>query len=192
MPVRRLLPFGLAALICVSTPALGEVKPVAPQPAPDSLADGLGVTYYYQTFRTIRQLIEGIGYLKPDPGTPLPNVDYKVGEGAVLTSTSHNYVGAHIVGLIELAAPGSYEFEVTSNDGVRLTLGGEMIFDDPDVHSDWTSEPIVVPVGTPGWYPIEILYFEKQGTSTLIMRWKPPGAADFEVIPAAAFKHTRR
>lgn len=175
-----------------SLPALGEIKAVAPQPSAEALADGLAVTYYYQTFRNIRELVEGMGNLKPHPGTPLPDVNYKVGEGRVLTSDSFNYVGAHITGLLNLDTAGTYQLEVTSNDGVRVTLGGEMIYEDPDVHSDWTSEPIDVPVTEPGWYPVEILYFEKQGTSTLIIRWKPPGAADFEAVPTTAFKHMQR
>lgn len=185
--VLRALPLALLLAAGPLGAVAGTIAPVSP--APTALADGLAVTYYFEKFENIDQLIEGMRRLKPHEGEPLPTLNYRVGEGKVLTSDSSNFVGAHITGLIHFEATGGYELEVTSNDGVRVSLSGEMIYDDPEVHADWTSDPIPVNVETPGWYALEVLYFEKKNTSTLIMRWKPPGAADFEVVPEAALKH---
>ena len=180
-------------LVLAAGPALAAepIKPVQPQPDAASLADGLAVTYYFETFNSIDDLRDGMRRLKPHPGKPLPTLNYKVGEGPVLSSESSNFVGARITGLLQLEAVGTYEFEVTSNDGVWVSFGGEMIYEDPNVHSDWTSDPIPVSIDASGWYPIEVLYFEKKGTSTLILRWKPPGASGFEVIPTERLKHPR-
>ena len=40
-----------------------------------------------------------------------------------------------------------------------------------------------------GWYPMLIKYFQKKGTAALSLYWKPPGAAEFSVIPAEAYAH---
>jgi hypothetical protein len=179
------------AALALAVPASGAgIKPLSPQPKAEALNDGLAVSYYFAIYNSIEELTSWMDHKKGKPGEPIPTLNYKVGQGKVLTSDSSNFVGAHITGLINLAKAGTYAFEVTSNDGVRLTLGGKMIFEDPEVHADWTSEPIVVPVTEPGWYPIDVLYFEKKNTSTLIVKWKPPGAAGFEVVPAEAYKNT--
>lgn len=189
MSIRIAFFLGLFLASGSAATAAASIRPVTPQPETSALADGLAVTYYFEIFNSIDKLIEGMRNLKPHPGEPLPTLNYKVGEGPVLTSKARNFVGAHITGLIRFEKTGTYEFEVTSNDGVRLSLGGEMIFEDPEVHADWTSEPIPVSIAEPGWYALDVLYFEKKSTSTLIVRWKPPGASEFEVVPAAALKH---
>ncbi len=84
---------------------------------------------------------------------------------------------------------GMHEFEVTSNDGIKILLGRQQIYVNPGVHADWVSDPIPVEIGAPGWYPLEVFYFEKKNTSTIILKWKPPGAETFEVVPASHLKH---
>ena len=186
------------ALLALSIGLLGapagaaSMAPVAPAPAPAALADGLAVDYYFEVFNSIDDLLDWMDSAKPKAGPPLPRLDYKVGFAKVLTADSSNFVGAHIQGLIHLARAGEYAFEVTSNDGVRIDIGGEPFFEDPEVHPDTTSDPIRLKIETPGWYALEILYFEKKNTSTLILKWRPPGAGGFELVPASAFKHPKR
>ncbi len=181
-----------AALVALGVAAPGRaapLSPLSPQPQADALKDGLAVDYYYSVFEHIVELTTFMQSKKGEAGPPLPQLNYKVGIGNVLTTTSGDFVGAHITGAIKMETAGTYQFEVTSNDGVRVSLGGEQIFTDPGIHPDSTSPPIDVEITEPGWYALDVLYFEKKNTSTLILRWKQPGAADFEVVPAAAFKH---
>ena len=50
--------------------------------------------------------------------------------------------------------------------------------------------PVQATVAEPGWYPLDILYFERKGTSTLQLFWLPPGASgDRVLVPAEAFGH---
>ena len=45
-------------------------------------------------------------------------------------------------------------------------------------------------IDTPGWYPIQVLYYEKKRTATLVLRWVPAGSdakAKPVAVPAAAF-----
>ena len=85
--------------------------------------------------------------------------------------------------------PGTYLMTMQSNDGIRVFLGGQMVFEDPDVHRDRFTENTTVEIAEAGYYPLYIVYFERKGTSTLEMYWQPPGAESFDFVPADAFFH---
>ena len=181
---------GLIAAVGIALPVLADQPtPAAPQPKAEALKPGLAVRYYFEVYNSIDDLLEMMDRNKGQPGEPIKQLNYRVGPGKVLTSDSSNFVGAHITGLIHLEKAGTYNFLVTSNDGVSVSLGSEIIFEDPDVHADSTSDPISVTIGTPGWYELDVLYFEKKNTSTLILKWKPPDAPGYEVVPPNALKN---
>lgn len=161
----------------------------SPQPDTETLKDGLAVNYYFAKYNHIKELETWMKYKDGKPGTPIAMLDSNAGSGEVLTSGASDLVGAHILGYLRLDFAGSYSFRVTSNDGIRVTLGGVKIYEDPDVHPNRTSDPIPVRVSQPGWYALELLYFEKKNTSSLQLHWSPPGKSDFVPVPAAAFKH---
>ncbi|MDJ0947724.1 MAG: PA14 domain-containing protein [Alphaproteobacteria bacterium] len=171
--------------------AITGLAPADPQPTAEQLKPGLSVKYHYGIFNTIEGMIMRTGGAKTaSPGEPLPQLNYKVNFGAVLSSGRQDGVAAFIKGYIRFDKPGSYVFKVQSNDGIRLDIGGQMIFTDPEVHPDTFSEPLPVEISQAGWYPIEVIYFEKRNTSTLELYWKAPGqAGDFAFVPAAAFAH---
>jgi hypothetical protein len=131
--------FLLAGLAAWPQTVWSESQPAQPQPAAESLRDGLAVRYYFAKFNHIRELETWMKYRDGKSGKPIPMLNYNVGKGNVLTSDIDELVGAHINGYIHFEAPGTYKFKVTSNDGVRVNLGGTQIYDDPDVHRDRTS-----------------------------------------------------
>ena len=178
------------ALIVAVTTAGAEMltglKAADPQPAPDKLAPGLAVSYVFGIFNHINEFKTK----KFEAGAPLPHLDYRMGEGAVLTTKERDGVGALITGFIRFEKPGTYGFDVTSNDGVRVEIGGKLLYEDPSVHADDTSDRIDVKIDQPGWYPIQVLYYEKKRTATLVLRWVLPGGdakAKPVPVPAAAF-----
>lgn len=160
-----------------------------PQPSATSLQDGLAVRYYYGTFDHIRDLEGFMQYKDGKEGSALEVLRHEMGKGRVLTSESDDFVGAFITGYLHLEETGIYHFQVTNNDGVRLQLGGARIYDDPRTGPARTSPPIPVDVMEPGWYALEIWYFEKRGTATLDILWSPPGDGDFIEVPITAMKH---
>jgi hypothetical protein len=184
-----LLPVVLAAALAASTPVLAEtisgLKPAEPQPS--GLTPGLAVQY---TDVLVRHLDELKGR-KFQPGAPLTHLEWKMGEGIVLTSKSRTGVGAQIAGFINFEKPGLYGVELTSNDGVRLEIGGKVIHEDPGVHSDTTTDRIDLQVDKPGWYPIQIVYFQKRSTATLILRWAAPGEKNMVKLPEKALAHKK-
>jgi PA14 domain len=151
--------------------ALTGLKPAEPQPSPDQLAPGLAVQYTY----AIMNHVDEMKGRKFEPGPPITHLDWRMGTGRVLTSKDNTGVGAMITGFVMFDKPGVYGLDVTSNDGVRVEIGGQLIHEDPGVHSDTTSDRIDVSVDKPGWYPITITYFQKRYTATLVVRWIAPG-----------------
>jgi hypothetical protein len=168
----------------------GQFAPVQPQPSPDMLQPGLNVGYAFIATRWV-DTVEAVAPQSFAKGPPLPALDYATGTGNVLTSGQDNFVGAHITGYIKLAIAGRYRFIMLSNDGVRVRLNGTVIISDPGVHPDHGSDVAIVDAAQPGWYRLEIHYFERKNTSTLRLFWAPPQALDFYVVPAEMYARDR-
>ena len=170
-----------------------EPRPLDPQPGSAELEAGLSVDYYSSFFREIEDLEWYMGKHEGKAGAPLPALNYRVAGGKVLTSGQIDGVGAKIEGLIHLAKSGTYAFSVRSNDGFVLDIGGVPLLEDPDVHGDRYSRIAKPTIAQPGWYRLSMLYFERKGTSTLELYWRPPGEedADMAIVPAAAFAHLK-
>ncbi len=189
---RRHITMALLALLATPLPAAAQapitgLQPANPAPAADKLAPGLAVNYHFDIIDRIQQLNEKGKVV----GAPLTHLGWDMRLGNVLTSDKADGVQAHIFGFIRFPAAGTYVFEVNSNDGVRLEIGGKRIFEDGDVHPDRMSPPIPVQVPAPGLYPIKILYFEKRNTATLEVFWTVPGGQR-TVIAGDALVHLKR
>lgn len=197
---RYLAPTALALAVSVSlaltAPVLADshVKSLGPiaQPDPATLAPGLAVTYHFHLFNTVGEITQWARNNESVAGTPLPALNYSVGSGKVLTSDRADGVGATITGLIRFPAAGRYVLAMQSNDGVSLSIGGQRILADPGVHTDRFSELVRVDVAEAGWYPLDLLYFEKRNTSTLQFYWAQEAAGEsLRLVPPEAFAHTR-
>ena len=164
-------------------------QPAQPQPEAAALKNGLAVTYFGASYSSIDEFWGWMDFREGTAGPPLTGLEYRRGKGKVLTSGAKDQVGAEITGLLRLPAAGSYRLSVTTNDGVRIHLGGARVHDDPKVGKDRTRESKPIEIAQPGWYPLEIWYFEKRGTSTLEVLWKTPNSDRFTSIPSADLKH---
>jgi len=163
-----------------------NLMPAAPQPAAGTLQPGLAVNYVDVKARHVDEVeAEGDG----EPGEPLPQLDYQSGDGKVLTSEHVDLVGARIRGLINFDQPGRWLMATQSNDGVRVRIDGQVVIEDPEVHSDQFSMNAELNIATPGWYKLDVTYFERKSTSTLQLYWQRPDGSEFEIVPASAFGH---
>ncbi len=190
----HLVAAALVAALAVTAPAVADshVKTLAPiaQPDPTSLAPGLSVTYHFHIFNTVGEIPQWARSNDSVEGTPLPALDYSVGSGKVLTSDRADGVGATITGLIRFPAAGRYVLAMQSNDGVALSIGGQRIISDPGVHTDRFSKLVRVAIAEAGWYPLDLLYFEKRNTSTLQLYWAQEAAGEsLRLVPPEAFAH---
>jgi hypothetical protein len=179
--------FAAAGPAGAETKPITGAKPLSPQPAADKIQPGLAVVYYFNMFNKLNE----IGKLgKGKPGEPIKLLDHKTNDGNVLTADRSMGVGAKITGLIKFDRPGTYVFQVNSNDGVRVTIAGIKTYENDGVHADELSDPIPFVVEQPGWYELAVDYFQKKGTSALQLFWTPPGGTQTPV-PASQFAHIK-
>lgn len=185
-----LIALGLAA---AGPAAAADPQLLDPQPKSADIEAGLSVDYYRAFFREIEDFEDWMEDNEGEAGKLLPALNYRTAGRAVLTSNYVDGVGAKIDGLIYLAKTGTYAFTVRSNDGFVLDIGGVPLLEDPDVHGDRYSAIAKRSVAQPGWYRLSVLYFERKGTATLELYWRPPGEEDagMVIVPAAAFAHLK-
>jgi hypothetical protein len=176
-------------LLATAPAGAAELQPLDPQPGSAELEAGLSVKYYFSFFREIDDLEWYMGKHEGQVGKPLPALNYRTAARSALTSGKTDGVGAEIEGLIHLAKTGTYAFSVRSNDGFVLDIDGKRILEDVDVHGDRYTKVKKLAIAQPGWYRLSVLYFERKGTSTLELYWRPPGDedADMAIVPDAAF-----
>lgn len=153
-----------------------RITPADPQPG--ALKSGLSVRYAYPD-ADIRTLAEAQSALSASAkaGPPLTGLDYRdtVEGDPTLTAERALNVAARIRGFVRFDAPGVYEIEFLTNDGIDARIGGQQVgFFDGRQACD-TTRIVEVEAPEAGWYPVDILYFQRLGTACLHMRWGPLG-----------------
>ena len=86
-----------------------------------------------------------------------------------------------------------YQFATTSDDGVRLWIGGELVID------NWTTHSVTQDIGAKWleagkWYDIKLEYFEETGAAQVNLKWssdRQTGAGVFAAIPTANTQATQ-
>lgn len=185
--------FAFAALAASSVAVAAQgltLTPADPQPDPAALKPGLAVAYAYPpevtSLREAREWLEA----GAEPGPPLIGFDYPdtlEGEKA-LTSTNATRVAARITGYIRFDAPGTYDLDFESNDGLSVTIGGQEVSRYDGRHPCESGGASTVTAPEAGWYELEAIYFQRLSTSCLLMKWGEAGA-DLGWTPNDAFAH---
>ena len=124
-------------------------------------------------------------------GPPISNLDNQFGNNEIFQSGAHREMGLEMSGYIKLDKAGTYLFQANTNDGFRLFIDNKLLIDDPDYHSDRLSPESAFNVREPAWYPLKIRYFQRKGTATLQLFWKPPGENKFSIVPAEVLAHPK-
>lgn len=173
--------------LLLATPAFAatlKLEPAAPQPS--GLKSGLAVSYADAMVRTLSEAERAAQ--NAQPGKPLEGLDYwDTSEGMeTLTAGRATGVVAVIDGYVRFDAPGTYTIDFLSNDGLRMSIGGQQVVNADGVRSCDETRAVQAEVPSAGWYKVEGLYFQRKGTACLHMR-AGVGAADF--MPNAAFGH---
>lgn len=153
-----------------------KLTPADPQPG--GLKSGLTVQYAYpdQDIKTLAQAQSALS-AGAKSGPPLTGLDYRdTNKGdPTLTSERALNVAARIRGFVKFDAPGEYEIEFLTNDGLDANIGGQQVgfFDGRQTCDSTRIVEVEAPVA--GWYPVDILYFQRLETACLHMRWGPLG-----------------
>ncbi|WP_299689362.1 PA14 domain-containing protein [uncultured Tateyamaria sp.] len=180
-----MLAAAVTVLATASFAAPLKLKPASPQPS--GLKKGLAVSYAYPSdVKTLGNAQNALR--KSKPGKPLAGLDYRdTNDGdKTLTSKRAHHVVAKITGYVKFDAAGTYNIDFLTNDGLDANVGGQQVGYFNGRQSCAETRAVQVEVPQAGWYPVDILYFQRVGTSCLHMR-AGQGAPDW--MPNAAFGH---
>ncbi len=175
-----------AALMVAATASLAaplKLTPASPQPS--GLKSGLAVSYAYPSdVKTLGNAERALR--KSKPGTPLTGLDYRdTNDGDItLTSKRAHHVVAKITGFVQFDAPGTYNIDFLTNDGLDANIGGQQVGYFNGRQSCLSTRAVQVEVPSAGWYPVDIVYFQRVGTSCLHMR---AGKGSPDWMPNTAF-----
>lgn len=180
----------IALLACGAASAQVPVRPASPQPAESALKQGLSVVYAFPP--EVRFLGQAEAALRrdPKPGQPIVGLDYPdMGLGQpTLTSGRGEFVAARINGYVKFDQPGQWQLEVHSNDGVALEIGGTEVDRFDARRTCDTNGWVSINVPAAGWYPVDVLFFQRYNSSCLMMKWrKPDGSEEWTPQSAWAF-----
>ncbi|MFC3687913.1 CBM35 domain-containing protein [Aquipuribacter hungaricus] len=84
---------------------------------------------------------------------------------------------------LTVPADGDYTFRLTSDDGSRLSVGGEVLVDNDGLHGEVAVEGTVTL--TAGTHPLFVEFFEAGFGQRLLLEWRAPGTDDFQVVPSS-------
>ncbi|MEM6371672.1 MAG: PA14 domain-containing protein [Pseudomonadota bacterium] len=174
-----------AALMVAGAALAAPLKLTPASPQPSGLTSGLSVQYTYPL--DVKTLKQAKRYLKESkPGTPLKGLDYRdtaQGEKA-LTSKQAEHVVAGIKGYVKFDSAGTYMIQFLTNDGLDARIGGQEVgyFDGRQACQETRAVEVEVPQA--GWYPLDITYFQRVGTSCLLMK---AGQGGMKWMPDSAF-----
>jgi GH43 family beta-xylosidase len=114
------------------------------------------------------------------------SVDFNWGTSAPAGLTADHFQ-ASWTGRLQANYSELYNFATTSDDGVRLWIGGELVID------DWTDHGAKTDTGAKWleagkWYDIKLEYYENAGAAVASLRWSSAhqtGAGVYQVISAS-------
>ena len=90
---------------------------------------------------------------------------------------------AHALANLNVPADGNYEFRLTSDDGSRLVIDDAEVIDHDGLHGESSKEGTVAL--TAGYHDLRVEYFDNTNDNILRLEWRPPGTADFVVVPSS-------
>lgn len=163
------------------TPALGaglyECTPVANPPVsscPTSLSAGITGNYFNnQTLTAPVTATRRDGPINFDWGTGAPGP----------AGIGDNNFSVRWSGYLHVTQSGLHRFQTNSDDGVRLTVNGNLLIDQWNDHSVTVHTSAAVSLDAGKDYPITLEFYENSGYAVAQLRWQTPGSASYVVIP---------
>ncbi|MEL7133211.1 MAG: PA14 domain-containing protein [Pseudomonadota bacterium] len=187
MKILKTAALAATALTLATTTFAAPLKLEPANPQPSGLKPGLAVEYAYPPdVKSLNQANRALRFAEPGPALAgLDHRDTNDGDITMTAKQAHNVV-AGISGYVKFDAPGVYNVDFLTNDGLEAKIGGQTVgyFDGRQKCSETRAVQVEVPQA--GWYPVDILYFQRVGTACLHMR-AGQGAPDW--MPDAAFGH---
>jgi hypothetical protein len=166
---------------------------------------GGGNPRYREQLRILKNFIYKFDFLRMTPDTNMirggipagyaarslihPEGAYALYLGPAAPQNFDNF-SVRWTGKIRAPRNGDYTFYTHSNDGVRLTIGGQTIIDNWTPHSTTEDKgTITLQANKPTDFKLE--YFQSGGNAVMRLAWQPPRSARL-AIPPTVFVNSRR
>ena len=112
------------------------------------------------------------------------NLNFNWGTGSPMEGIPENDFSVRWTGSLEVTTADEYVFSVSIDDGIRMYIDGEVIFDSwADSDTTRISSPIFLGAGK---HNIKVEYYEASSGSRIILSWKN-STSDYVVIPKENF-----
>lgn len=174
-PARDASPRGDGRVVDVSTPQPGDARPESSAPPPEAAPPtGTGLKGQYfdnadYTNLVLTRTDPTIDFLWSSTETPDPAI---MADGMYSAKWTGSVIPEHSE---------TYTFYADSDDGVRLTVGGQQLFDDPTGHATMEfSGTMTLEAGKS--YTVELDWFNSQGVGEIHLLWSSASQVK-EVIP---------
>lgn len=175
-----------------TVPAGHQVQSV--QVAEVAVADlmpGLQMHYYLDFYKKSLAKLPKTDVWPGELGESVAKMDSSFGGAAIFSSGAKSDVGIRLNGYLYCDVEGTYFFQALSNDGVMLYIDNKLVLEDPVQHADRLTALSSVEITEPGYYPIEVEYFQSRGTAALKVYWKKPDRDGLVAIPESAYWHIK-
>ena len=151
--------------------------PIAQLSSPAAAAQGLSGAYFNN------RSFSGVPALTRNEA-----VNFDWGTGTPGTGVNADNFAVRWTGKIVVPTTGSYNFQTESDDGVRLSVGGQPLIDNWTDHAPVTDTSAAVTLTAGQVVDVTLEYYENGGGAVMRLRWKPPGSSSYVAIPLAQLR----
>ena len=136
----------------------------------------------YRFYRDSWTRLPAFEELKAEDAGPVPGQLFDI---SVAPSLRPDFFGYVFTGFLKVPADGDYTFSLDSDDGARLTVGGQGIVEYDGIHGEGTAKTATVPLKA-GRVAIRLDYFQGQHGKGLTVTWSGPDFAARRLSAAPA------
>jgi len=115
--------------------------------------------------------------------TRIENPDFDWGTGRPAPGVYANAFVVRWSGFIEAEEAGEYVLSTESDEGVRVTLGGQVVINNWRAHRLTTDTSATISLKAGQRLPIVIDYYDILGNATMRLKWRKPGASNATAVP---------
>jgi len=169
-----------AALPVTSPPAASPVTS-SPPPGP-SASNGVRVELWHSVDWAVLGDFNALG--APSQSYVEPAIDHLRGWEPRPTASGLRFIdrfAARFSGRFIAPSDGPATFFLTSDDGSRLYVDGQLVVDNDGMHATRTKEGTLV-LAKGRVYSFDVRYYEVRGMATVELTWQPAGASSVELL----------
>ena len=126
-----------------------------------------------------------LGLTAPAALVRTESVDFGWGTGSPGPGVGVDNFSVRWSGTLVAAAAGSYRMQTESDDGVRLWIDNALVVDNWTDHAPTNNGSNAFTLAAGQRVAIRMEYYERGGGATARLRWLPPGAFSYAVVPIA-------